>query len=358
MKSPLHSVIDVDIHPLLDPAAIARRLPQPWRRRYEEGNHGSQPIGYWNPNGVRRPDAQLPDGRQIDGAPALLAQHYFDPYGVEYGLLNVDDLFWAVTPEPDFAASVASAINDVLVEEWLPADPRLRASLHVSPVDPVLAAREIRRVGAHPGVVQVYLPGGAPMPYGQRFYHPIYEAACEMKLPVAIHPGVEGSGLSGRPGAAGYPGGYLEWHTGLVQGYIAHLLSLLCEGTFQRYPTMKFVLLEGGVSWLPPVLWRLDKNWKGLRLTVPWLDRLPSEVAFDHVRLSTQPLEEPQQAAHLAQILEMFPAERMLMFSSDYPHWDGDTPDFAGRMFKGDLRRCVMSETARDLYGLPVVARV
>jgi predicted TIM-barrel fold metal-dependent hydrolase len=49
----------------------------------------------------------------------------------------------------------------------------------------------------------------------------------------------------------------------------------------------------------------------------------------------------------------MFDAEHMLMFSSDYPHWDGDTPDFAARRFSPSLRPQVLSETARALYGLP-----
>ena len=44
----------------------------------------------------------------------------------------------------------------------------------------------------------------------------------------------------------------------------------------------------------------------------------------------------------------MFDAGRMLMFSSDFPHWDGDTPDFAARAFPPALRPRVMSETARE----------
>ena len=151
-------------------------------------------------------------------------------------------------------------------------------------------AREIRRVGDRPGVVQVLMPSGARIPYGQRIFHPIYAAAVEHGLPVAIHPGTEGVGISGAPTAAGYPSSYLEWHTGLVGSFIAHLISLVTEGVFIKFPELKFVLIEGGVCWLPPLLWRLDKNWRALRQTAPWLDRLPSEIVFEAL-----PEDDPQQ---------------------------------------------------------------
>ncbi|HIE94614.1 MAG TPA: amidohydrolase, partial [Acidobacteria bacterium] len=160
-------------------------------------------------------------------------------------------------------------------------------------------------------------------------------------------------GVSGSPTAAGYPTSYIEWHTGLVGSYIAHLVSLVTEGVFAKFPSLKFVLIEGGVSWLPGLLWRLDKNWKALRQTVPWLDRLPSEVVAEHIYLTTQPIEEPENREHLRQILGMFPAASMLMFSTDFPHWDGDTPEFVARWLPRDLLTSVMSETARELYALP-----
>jgi uncharacterized protein len=115
--------------------------------------------------------------------------------------------------------------------------------------------------------------------------------------------------------------------------------------------------VEGGISWLPPILWRLDKNWKGLRVMAPWVDRLPSEIVRDHILLTTQPVEEPENPKHFHAILDMFDAERMVMFSSDFPHWDGDAPDFAARQFPAALRARVMGETAREFYGLPEPAR-
>ena len=45
------------------------------------------------------------------------------------------------------------------------------------------------------------------------------------------------------------------------------------------------------MAWLPGMLWRLDTNWRALRVEVPWLERKPSEVAREHISFSTQPLE-------------------------------------------------------------------
>jgi uncharacterized protein len=309
--------------------------------------------GYWNPIGVRRADAVLPDGTDIADSARGLGTHFLDVYGIEYGVLNVDDLAIGLSPDADYAAAMVAAVNDVIVEEWLPVDPRFRASVIVSPADPLLAAREIRRLGDHPGVVQVLMPSGARMPYGQRFYHPIYEAAVERNLPVAIHPGSEGAGIAYPPTPAGYPSTYFEFHTGLVASYMGHLISLVTEGVFVKFPTLRWVMIEGGVGWLPPLMWRFDKNYKALRQTAPWMTRPPSEYIQEHVLLTTQPIEEPDNVDHLHQMLAMFDAARMLMFSTDFPHWDGDTPDFAARNIPPALRSRVMSETARELYALP-----
>ena len=350
-------IVDTDIHPALDRKRVVEFLPEPWRTRYAGGNRGAGTLGYWNPAGVNRADAVAEDGTRIEGSPALLASHFLDVYGLTYAVLNPgESLHLGLSPQADFAAAVISAMNDVLCEDWLAADGRYRAGLTVYPNDPELAVREIHRLGDHPGVVQVLMPSATRIPYGQRFFHPIYAAAVEHNLPIAIHPGSEGVGISGPPTAAGYPTTYLEWHTGLVGSYIAHLTSMVTEGVFQKFPTLRFVLIEGGLSWLPPILWRLDKNWKALRMTVPWLDRRPSEIVTEHVLLTTQPLEEPENPAHFRAILEMFDAGRMVMFSTDFPHWDGDVPDFAARAFPKDLRRRVMAETACELYRLPLGA--
>src|SRR5690606_26951270 len=94
------------------------------------------------------------------------------------------------------------------------------------------------------------------------------------------------------------------------------------------------------------------KNYKALRDTTPWLKRLPSEYIKDHVKLTTQPVEEPDNPLELVQILAMMSAEKTLMFSSDYPHWDNDDPNRILRRVDPDLRARIFGGTAAELYGL------
>jgi predicted TIM-barrel fold metal-dependent hydrolase len=100
------------------------------------------------------------------------------------------------------------------------------------------------------------------------------------------------------------------------------------------------------------MLWRLDSYWKALRSEVPWVKRPPSEYVRDHVRLGTQPLERPDDDRHLLQLFEMMDAENILMFSSDYPHWDFDSPTRAFPKLPERMHERIFEGNARDLYGL------
>jgi predicted TIM-barrel fold metal-dependent hydrolase len=148
----------------------------------------------------------------------------------------------------------------------------------------------------------------------------------------------------------------MEWHNILPLTYMAHVNSLVCEGVFERFPPLRFVVIEAGLAWLPHLMWRMDKNYKALRDTTPWLKRLPSEYILDHVRLTTQPIEEPPNAGDLAQLLSMMSADRTVMFSSDYPHWDNDDPRRILRRVDAATRARIFGGTAAELYGLATPA--
>ena len=85
--------------------------------------------------------------------------------------------------------------------------------------------------------------------------------------------------------------------------------------------------MESGVAWLPAFMWRANKTWRGVRIEVPWVDRPPAEIMREHLRLTIQPFDSPPDAASVEQLLDQLGSDRMLLFASDYPHWQFDGHD-------------------------------
>ena len=130
-------------------------------------------------------------------------------------------------------------------------------------------------------------------------YDPIWEAANELGLPVAVHTHYESIGIAGPITAAGMPDFYAEYHTLCGSGMYGHLVSILCHGIFERFPNTRVAMVEGGLVPFVGFLWRLDTNWKACRSEIPWCRRRPSEYVWDHVRFATQPLEAPDDPEQL-----------------------------------------------------------
>ncbi len=344
------AIVDCDIHnhPPSD-KALYPYLSQRWQRHLETIGHRASP-GYLYPKGAplaARHDAWPPAGGMPGSNLAFMQQQLLDPWNVEYGILNC--LFApAVDLNTEFGAAMAHALNDWQRVEWLDREPRLRSSILVPFEDPLAAAAEIDRLGDDQRFVQVLATVRTRRPMGQRAYWPIYEAAARHGLPVGLHFG----GAGGNPiTPCGWPSYYLEDHTGMMLAFQAHLVSLVCEGVFEEFPTLRITLIEGGFAWLPSLMWRLDRSWQKLRDEVPRLTRAPSEYIRAHVRVSTQPVEEPDNPRHLAEVIEQFGCDEMLMFATDYPHWDFDAPDRAlPTTLPRALVRKIMGENARAVY--------
>jgi predicted TIM-barrel fold metal-dependent hydrolase len=220
---------------------------------------------------------------------------------------------------PDYASAVARGLNDWMRAELLDREPRLRASAVVSTTDIEAAAAEVERIGEDPRFVQVLLPVRSDVPYGNRLYNPIYAAAERRGLRIALH-------AWGRPGNAptttGIAATYLEDYVSNAHVAQNQLLSLVAEGVFTRFPQLGVAVLECGFAWLPPLLWRFDKDWKGVWREVPWIKRRPSEQVREHVRLTTAPGHLPPSPKEVAEVVEMVGPD-LLLWSSDHPHEHG-----------------------------------
>ena len=182
-----------------------------------------------------------------------------------------------------------------------------------------------------------------------RSLHPIYEACEEFGLPFNIHVGGAETGINRGSYAVGAPTTFMEYHTGMCVPAIQHLISWISEGIPVKFPNVKLVLNEFGVAWLPWVMWRMDTEWRAAK-DVPWLTRRPSEYIRESVRFTTQPLEEPEDPKDLVRLLELVHGDEILIFSSDYPHWDADDPDSAGfRPFPEDGSQDLLGQPAQAL---------
>ena len=136
--------------------------------------------------------------------------------------------------------------------------------------------------------------------------------------------------------------------------YVSHLLSFITEGVFDRYPDFKVVFVEGGFSWVGPVIWRLEKAWSTVRREFGGLKRRPTDYLYENCRFTSQPIEEPDRKQDLARLFEMIDAERILMFSTDYPHWDYDNPKRALPRLPREALDRIRYKNAAELYGIPL----
>jgi predicted TIM-barrel fold metal-dependent hydrolase len=344
-------LIDCDVHNTVLGPRLARELPARWRRQYED-------IGFLRPNtstGYVRPrafaqmaDAWPPGGGMPGSDRAFMTEQLLDAWGHTYAILNPGDQMNLAVQPGEYGAALERALNDVVESDWLEPEPRFYAAISVPFEDPDLAVAEIERRAGNPRFVQVLINAVTSAPLGNRRYWPIYEAVQAHDLPVAVHV----AGGSGHPmTGCGWPSFYFEDHVTFQQPFLDHVVSLVGEGVFDRFPRLKVVLVEGGFAWLPSLMDRMDNAYGLLREHMPPLERRPSEYCREHLWFTTQPIEEPERPRDLERVLARMEMDDRLLFSTDYPHWDFDAPDRAIPSFVPDrLRQAILADNALGLY--------
>jgi predicted TIM-barrel fold metal-dependent hydrolase len=340
--------IDCDIHPSVpNLKALFPYLTDHWRDIIvQRGVHELNSIAYpANSPLTARPDWRV-EGVRPGSDLELLRQHALNPFQTSIAIANclygVQLLF-----SEDMGAGFARAVNDWMAAEWLDKEPRLRASIVVPAQSPELAVDEINRVAEDRRFVQVLLLVMNDMPLGKRHYWPIYAAAEKHGLAVGIH---AGSAYRHPVTSVGWPSYYTEDYAAQAAGFQQALSSLICEGVFVKYPDLKVVLLESGFTWLPAHLWRLTKFWRGLRMEVPWLDRAPTEIVKSNVRLTIQPCDGPPTEAMFQKLMDHMDSDELLLFSTDYPHWQFDGEDVLPAGISRAMVRKIMIDNPMATY--------
>src|SRR5207248_10608264 len=140
--------------------------------------------------------------------------------------------------------------------------------------------------------------------WGHRKYDPIYAAAQEAGLPVMLH--------SVSAVYPIFPFTTEQCDTALPRHTISHtfammanLVDMVTTGVPVRFPDLKIVFTEAGISWVPFMMWRLDKEYNESRRDVPFLEDKPITYTR-RMYFATQPTEESHNPPALVAITWRF----------------------------------------------------
>jgi predicted TIM-barrel fold metal-dependent hydrolase len=395
--------IDSDGHILEPPSGMAEFAPAAYRDRIwhveidgngeewmvYDGTRSSANIASLSATGglgedvtdrARRGELKYTETRP-SGWDAKLRLQDMDLDGIEISvlyptvLLGVQSLL-----DVDFGLVQARAYND-----WASAhveEPEAKGRLYVSGAVPPmhdeagvqLVADEIRRVATLPGMVSVFMrpnPAVDWRPLHDRVYDPIWDAAQETGLPIALHPFF----APDLPGACRglrldemHAGGDAQITEDLVHhgnfffsqalanpvDVMAAIAYLTGGGVCERYPGAKFIFLECNGGWITSWLERLDHHAEKFSWDVPWLDGKPSDYFKRQCWMSFDPDE-----SMLAFTAEspLVGADR-IVWASDYPHPDAKFPGVTDELLEAlaplddAKKRSIAYESAMALYGI------
>jgi predicted TIM-barrel fold metal-dependent hydrolase len=347
MNAFTQGAIDCDLHPGVP--GIKTLLPymdDHWQHAFELRGMDNFDLASYPPGA---PISCRPDWRSSTGKPGTdfgqLQKQALDAFGTRFAICNT--LYGGqVAVSETMGAAICSAINDWIADQWLAKDARLRSSIVIPAQSPHLAVEEIERLAGDKRFVQVMMPAAGELTYGKRYYWPIWEAAVKHGLPVGLH---AGSMFRYAPTSNGFPSHYLHDYVSQPQIFEDQLLSMVSEGVFEQFPALKIVLIESGVTWLPGFLWRAVKTWRGVRAEVPWVKRPPADIIRDHIRLTMEPFDAPGAEA-VQSVIEQIGAENMLLFATDYPHWQFEGTDALPPGLPPALLRRITVDNPLDTY--------
>ena len=263
-----------------------------------------------------------------------------DAMGIHRQLLFPNTVLRELRIDSPAAREACRRYNDYVVDWTRKADDRARAVCQINMADREWALTELRRV-IERGARGVLLPCAEP-PAGTSPAAPAWDDFWrlleESDTPAFIHIGAGGLASAEeddpmlparkwadapalravfpeRPGAEEQFGPFY-----IVVAHLAaevYLTCLLMGGVFERFPQLRFGVVEFGAAWLGPLCERLDRHAALLEKVGVSYPMLPSEYVRRNVRVT------PQWAEPVDVLVDRYGLRESYVFNTDYPHVEG-----------------------------------
>lgn len=268
-------------------------------------------LTYWEV-AKRTPGAIDPDARVRE----------MDAEGIDAAILypTIGIIWEGDCHDAELSAAYARAYNNYLFDFCSKHPDRLIPVAHVNLLDVNMAVAEVERVkGKAKGIFTTPVPRNG-RPVGHRYFDPFW-AACEAAgLPVATHvqvrPDFLGSGMY-LPEGEPTPEKSTIWFL-FMQLTEDSRLGMNCVfqgGVLERFPNLRYVVLEIGCGWLPSWIERADGKYEMFGFTTG-MKHKPSELLLRNCWISAEPDE-----ACIPEMAGVVGAQRLL-WATDYPHID------------------------------------
>ncbi len=255
--------------------------------------------------------------------------------------------------DAELAYGTARAHNRAMAD-FCSVDRRLLATGYVPLMDFERAramARETIELGCRALLVASACPKGhSPSHVG---LDPVWAQAEEAGLPIVFHVGGGGRLLdpsyfeNGLPAVPDFHGGAENFRSidtmAIPHPVMQTLATLVIDGVFERFPRLRFGVIEQGASWVPSFLRQLDAVYDAFARHEERLRGLslrPSEYVHRQLRVTPYPVEDVGWLIAQA-------GPEMFLFSSDYPHVEGGRNPL--KRFEESLRG-VSDEARRRFY--------
>jgi predicted TIM-barrel fold metal-dependent hydrolase len=232
-------------------------------------------------------------------------------------------------PDPDLTYAVARAHTRHMVE-FCSVDRRLLPTGYVPLVDferTAKAAKEAIALGAKALMIPSRCPDNhSPSHVG---FDPLWAIAQEAGLPIVFHVGGGGKLLedayfnNGLPPVPDFHGGDDNFRSidymAIAYPPMKALSALIVDRVLDRFPRLKFGVIEQGASWVPGWMRNMDSAHNAFYKNEERLQKMslkPSEFVRRQVRVTPYPHEDAGWIIANA-------GDEVCLFSSDYPHVEG-----------------------------------